>query len=129
MTKLKFLGAASILAAMVATPLMAQESMLEEPGPYGLIHPQGYYYQGYYYNDGYAYRYRDPGFWPGEVAAGVVGGAIGMAGAIASAPFRGRDSYAYYPDRRGVRGYRDRTTCGPQLGATYMGPDGRWYPC
>jgi hypothetical protein len=22
-----------------------------------------------------------------------------------------------------------RTTCGLQPGATYLGPDGRWYPC
>src|SRR5882724_7315820 len=36
----------------------------------------------------------DSGFWPGDVAAGVVGGAIGTAGAIATSPFRG-DSYAY----------------------------------
>ena len=31
----------------------------------------------------------DFGFWPGDVAAGVVGGALGTAGAIATAPFRG----------------------------------------
>jgi hypothetical protein len=34
------------------------------------------------------------GFWAADVAAGVVGGAIGTAGAIATAPFRG-DAYAY----------------------------------
>ncbi len=45
---------------------------------------------------------RDSGFWPGEVAADAVGGAVaatdaavGAAGAIATAPFR-NDSYAYY---------------------------------
>ena len=79
-------------------------------------------------------------FLAGDVAAGVVGGAIGAAGAIASAPFRDSyvdDSYAYY---RGSVPYDDsyayydrrpypRTTCGLQLGATYLGPDGRWYPC
>jgi hypothetical protein len=42
-------------------------------------------------------RHASSGFWPGEFAAGVVGGAIGTAGAIASAPFRSFDnSYAYY---------------------------------
>ncbi len=35
------------------------------------------------------------GFWPGDVAAGIVGGAIGTAGAIAAAPF-GAGPYAYY---------------------------------
>jgi hypothetical protein len=39
---------------------------------------------------GYYYRYG--GVLPGEVAAGVVGGAFGTAGAIAGAPF----SYDYY---------------------------------
>jgi len=34
-----------------------------------------------------------------------------------------RNVYAYYGNRPA------RTTCGLQPGATYMGPDGRWYPC
>jgi hypothetical protein len=38
---------------------------------------------------------RDSGFWPVDVAAGVVGGVVGTAAAIATAPFRD-DSYAYY---------------------------------
>jgi hypothetical protein len=47
-----------------------------------------------------AYDERRTGFWPGDVAAGVVGGAIGTAGALATAPFRPSvaDSYAYYGD-------------------------------
>lgn len=36
---------------------------------------------------------RDSGFWPADAAAGVVGGAVGTAGAIATAPFGG-DAYA-----------------------------------
>lgn len=40
---------------------------------------------------GYGYRVRS-GFWPGDVAVGIVGGAIGTAGTIATAPFHG--SYA-----------------------------------
>jgi hypothetical protein len=48
----------------------------------------------------YRYGYRPAygygtGFWPGDVAAGIVGGAIGTAGAIAAAPF-GAGPYAYY---------------------------------
>jgi hypothetical protein len=43
-------------------------------------------------------RDRDVG--PGEVAAGIVGGAVGTAAAIATAPFGmwNHDSYAYYGD-------------------------------
>src|SRR5712671_1643499 len=130
MTKSRLLGAAAILAAAIATPAMAQQAM-QAPGAYTQAHP---------WASEYHYRYGRSGFWPGDVAAGVVGGAIGAAGAIASAPFRDSyvddsyayyrgsvpydDSYAYY-DRRPYR----RTTCGLQLGATYLGPDGRWYPC
>lgn len=116
MTISKLLGAA-MLAAALATPALAQPAM-QEPGAYAQHHPWA--------ND-YDYRYGRSGFWPGDVAAGIVGGAIGTAGAIAAAPFRdsGYDSYAYYGDRRLMR----RNTCGLQPGATYMGPDGRWYPC
>jgi len=42
----------------------------------------------------HAHRY-GAGFWPADVAAGIVGGAIGTAGAIAAAPF-GAGPYAYY---------------------------------
>lgn len=111
MNKTSLLGAAAILAALTATPALAQQ----------VIHQRGYaqHYHG------------DRGFWPGA----VVGGAIGAAAAIASSPYRGDsyayygsrpqydDSYAYYGNRRGA------TTCGVQSYATYMGPDGRWYPC
>jgi hypothetical protein len=44
------------------------------------------------------------------------------------APYTGKsadDSFAYYGDRPVTR----LTPCGLQSGATYMGPDGRWYPC
>ncbi|MDO8400778.1 MAG: hypothetical protein Q7T45_23465 [Bradyrhizobium sp.] len=111
MTKTSLLGAAAILAALTATPALAQ-------------HQRG----------AYAHHHHG-GFWPGAVAAGVVGGAIGTAAAIASSPYRGNsyayygsgpqydDSYAYYGNRRGS------TTCGLEPYATYMGPDGRWYPC
>jgi hypothetical protein len=127
MTKLKLLWAAALLA--IATPAMAQQAM-QEPGAYRQAHPWA---NDYHY--GYGYGYGRPGFWPGDVAAGVVGGAIGTAEAIATVPFRDSnayyngagydDSYAYYGDRPVSR----RTTCGLQPGATFMGPDGRWYPC
>jgi hypothetical protein len=74
---------------------------------------------------------RDSGFWPADVAAGVVGGAVGTAGAIAAAPFRG-DSYAYYNDgyRRGYDdsyGARNGFVCQP--GTWFKGEDGRRHPC
>jgi hypothetical protein len=113
MTKTSLLGAAAILAALTATPALAQHGM----------HRHGHHHHG------------GSGFWPGAVAGAVVGGAIGTAAAIASSPYRDNsyayygnrpqydDSYAYYGNRRGM------TTCGVQSYATYMGPDGRWYPC
>lgn len=123
MQKLTPLGAAILLAGTLAAPAIAQE-VRQEPAAYAQHHPWA--------ND-YHYRHGPSGFGPGEVAAGVIAGAVGTAGAIASAPFR--DSYAYY----GEPAYDDaptyyvqrsqRPACGIQPGATYMGPDGRWYPC
>ncbi len=122
MTKTSLLGAAAILAALTATPALAQQGMYQ----------RGAYSQQHY---GWANDRERSGFWPGAVAGAVVGGAIGTAAAIASSPYRGDsyayygnrpqydDSYAYYGSRRGM------TTCGVQSYATYMGPDGRWYPC
>jgi len=98
----------------------------------------------YAWNDGR----RDSGFWPGAVAAGVVGGAVGTAGAIATAPFRndsyayynGSDSYAYYNagPNTGWNGYnnswngqtygqRNGFVCEP--GTWFRGEDGRQHPC
>jgi hypothetical protein len=74
----------------------------------------------------------DSGFWPGDVAAGVVGGAVGTAGAIAAAPFRGGDSYAYYNDgtRRGHDdSYAARNGFVCQPGTWFKGEDGRRHPC
>jgi hypothetical protein len=142
MTKSGLIGAAAMLAAVIATPALAQEA-IQEPGAYAQAHPWA---NDYYYG----YGYGRSGFWPGELAADVIGGAIGTADAIVSAPFRSGDSYAYYGGRRtyddpyayepdayygdsygyyGGRPLHRRTTCGLQPGATFMGPDGRWYPC
>ena len=128
MTGLRILGATALLAAVVATPAAAQTAM-QEPGAYLQDHPWATNY-GY----GYYYGYRPSTYWPGDVAAGVVAGTVGTAAAIATAPYR--DSYAYYGDNSddtyayyGDRPISRRTTCGLQSGATYMGPDGRWYPC
>ncbi len=93
------------------------------------------------WNDNRWDRRSDTGFWPADVAAGVVGSAIGTAGAIATAPFRG-DSYAYYNDGYYNNGYRGgpRQNYAPQSytelngfvcqpGTWFKGEDGRRHPC
>jgi hypothetical protein len=113
MTKSTLLGAAAILATVIAAPAMAQEAM-QEPGAYVQNHP---------WASDYNYRYGPHGFWPGG-------------GTAATVPFS--DSYAYlrhptdddyYASYYGDRPVTRMTTCGLQPGATYLGPDGRWYPC
>jgi hypothetical protein len=97
MTKLKMLGAAAVLAAAIATPALAQQAQ-QEPGAYAQAHPWANDYN-------YGYGYGRYGYGPGDVAAGVVvGGAIGTAAAIATAPLVASDSYAYYG---GGRSYDD----------------------
>jgi hypothetical protein len=153
MTRFKILGATAILASALASPAMAQQ-VIYNPGYCAQFYPNancqnlgpGNPYTGSYQRSAYRqsatwqnsynrWDDRDRGFWPGEVAAGVVGGAVGTAAAIATAPFRNSDAYAYYNgptyddsyyvERRTSR----RPVCGIQPGATYMGADGRWYPC
>ena len=65
---------------------------------------------------------RNSGFWPGDVAAGVIGGAIGTAGAIATAPF----GYAYN-GYDGPYGYSSGAVCQP--GTTFIGGDGLRHIC
>lgn len=101
------------------------------------------------WNDNYAWNdgRRDSGFWPGDIAAGVVGGALATAdaavdtaGAIATAPFRAGDSYAYYNEgaSNGWNGFdngwnrqtyaqRNGFVCQP--GTWFKGQDGRPHIC
>ncbi|NEW87886.1 hypothetical protein DU475_11500 [Rhodopseudomonas sp. WA056] len=81
---------------------------------------QGYQERGYQERN-----WRDSNaFWPGQVAAGVVGGAIGAAGAIATAPFQ-----AGYQGDYDMRSYAERNgfVCLP--GTTFRGEDGRMHLC
>jgi hypothetical protein len=144
----RLLGAAVILSSALAAPAMAQE-VIYNPGYCAQFYPNancqnkgpGNPYTGDYqrsnadWNNGNwtdnRWDRRDSGFWPADVAAGVVGGAVGTAGAIAAAPFRG-DSYAYYNDgyRRGYDdsyGARNGFVCQP--GTWFKGEDGRRHPC
>lgn len=110
----KLLTAAAVLTTVIAAPALAQDSharsdVIRQPQTQDRVY------------------HRHSGFWPGDVAAGVVGGAIGTAGAIATAPFR-NDTYAYYDGgRRYYGGYNYGFVCQP--GTTFIGEDGRRHIC
>ena len=112
--KLKLLTAAAVLSTAIAAPAFAQQDISRA--------------QVVRHHNGSArvIEHRDNGFWPADVAAGVVGGAVGTAGAIAAAPFRS-DRYAYndgyYQRYRGPNGF----ACMP--GTTFRGDDGRMHLC
>jgi hypothetical protein len=112
--------AIAAVTMLAATPVLAQEVEVY-PGPGPSVR--------YYNDDGYYRNYRKDEFWPGQVAGDVVGGAIGTAGAIATAPFRaldGNSSYAMGPDMAYcAQRYR---SFDPASG-TFMGYDGRRHPC
>jgi hypothetical protein len=73
-------------------------------------------YQDRTWRDSYNRRDDNRGFWPGDVAAGVVGGAVGTAAAIATAPIGG-EAYAR----------RNGFVCIP--GTWFRGEDGRRHLC
>jgi hypothetical protein len=168
MTKLRLVGAtaAVVLASALAGPVMAQE-VITNPGKCAQYYPNancqnlgaGNPYTGSRYRHRAAYRHNgdwnnsdnnwnnngwnnhDTGFWPGDVAADVVGGAVGTAaaitddavgtaGAIATAPFRGSNSYAYYNGPMGYgQSYAERNGFVCQPGTWFKGEDGRRHPC
>ena len=139
MTRSGILAAAAILASALASPAMAQQ-VIYNPGYCAQFYPNANcqnrgpgspYYGGSYHRQAYrdqAYRdrtYQDrawrnsynrwddnSGLWAGDVAAGVVGGAVGTAAAIATAPIGGDD----YARRNGF-------FCTP--GTWFRGEDGR----
>ena len=118
---LKLLTAAAVLSTAVTAPALAQDrhgrsDAIRQPQTQNRVYQDRVYH-------------RHGGFWPGEVAAGVVGGAIGTAGAIATAPFR-NDVYAYndgYYERGYYGGYNSGFVCQP--GTTFRGEDGRRHIC
>jgi hypothetical protein len=145
MTKSQLLGAAAlVVCSALATPVMAQEVILN-PGKCAQYYPNAncqnygpgnpYTSNGNYrshtaYRDGNWDRH-DSGFWPGDVAADVVGGAVGTAGAIATAPFRTNDAYAYDNGYRGGydQSYAARNGFVCQPGSWFKGEDGRRHIC
>jgi hypothetical protein len=160
MTKFGLLGAAAVvLSSALASPVMAQQ-VIYNPGRCSQYYPNANCqnigpnnpYTGDYqrrtayrssgwdnnWNNGWndswndnRWQRRDSGFWPADVAAGVVGGAVGTAGAIATAPLRGGDSYAYYNNGSGGynESYAKRNGFVCQPGTWFKGEDGRQHPC
>jgi hypothetical protein len=98
----KRIAAAAALVVAIAAPTFAKPAQAEQV---------------------YRHRY-DSGFWPADAAAGIVGGAIGTAGAIAAAPF-GAGPYAYYghPYYAAPNGF----VCEP--GTRFRGEDGLIHRC
>jgi hypothetical protein len=134
MTKLRLLGAAAILSTALAGPALAQE-VIYNPGycaqfypnancqnkgpgnPYtGSYQRRAAYLNSYHRWDDGRRTYRDGGFWPADVAAGVAGAAVGTAAGIAAAPFGG----AAYARQNGF-------VCQP--GTWFRGEDGRRHIC
>jgi hypothetical protein len=105
----KRIAAVAALTVAMAAPAVAQpaprsvsaQHRLQQERMYRSAHDRmyrpAYRYQprpAYRYGYSPTYRY-GTGFWPADVAAGIVGGAVGTAGAIAAAPF-GAGPYASY---------------------------------
>jgi hypothetical protein len=100
------IAAVAALTVAMAAPAFAQAAPRGASAQHQLQRERMYRHAHHAYHYGYrpayhyayrpAYRY-GTGFWPADVAAGIVGGAIGTAGAIAAAPF-GAGPYAYYND-------------------------------
>jgi hypothetical protein len=103
----KRIAAVAALTVAMAAPAFAQaaprgaQHRLEREGVHRHTQERMYRHtQERMYRPAYRYAYRPAyrygtGFWPADAAAGIVGGAIGTAGAIAAAPF-GAGPYAYY---------------------------------
>jgi hypothetical protein len=128
MNKLMLLAAAAALSVAIAAPAAAQQ-MVASPGGCAQYYPNGTCqiratgnrYVGDHQRRGNPYD--SNAFWPGEVAADVVGGAIGTAGAIAAAPFGGPAHS--WQDESYAR--RNGFVCTP--GTWFRGEDGRPHPC
>lgn len=159
MRKSYSLGVLAVVVALTGSPAMAQEFYAADSYDYGPgygyswgNYPSSYgqdyyptYYEGSYpayvegsypayveesypgYDNGYYYGNYSYG--PFGAAAGVVGGAVETAGAIATAPFRAfgvRESYAM---AQGGSHCAERYRSYNPASGTFMGYDGRRHPC
>ncbi|WP_050420942.1 hypothetical protein [Bradyrhizobium tropiciagri] len=143
MTQLKMrgalLGAAAVLASVLAGPAMAQQTIgtaarcsnadpnarcqTMAPGTTRTTYHQRTYRRDRDWQGSYN-RY-DGG--PAGVAAAVVGGAVGTAAAIATAPFGGPDYYGRAPMGSAEYVRQNGLVCTP--GTWFRGSDGRQHPC
>jgi len=122
---LKLIAATTALTAAIASPALAMGPHARSEAVQQRQQDARAYHQRTFW-PGRAYHQRT--FWPGDVAAGVVGGAIGTAGAIATAPFR-YDAYAYngYYGNPYPSAYGSGFVCQP--GTTFVGEDGLRHIC
>lgn len=155
MSKTKLLAAAAVISGLVAPPVMAKDMTKHSPRRHAPVTHMHKMQQQSANTVGYRGD-RGTGFWPADVAGGVVGGAVGIAGvavntagAVATAPFRAwDDSYAYdnspqtYDGRYAYNdGYPYDSTYAPrdsyaqrngfvcQPGTWFRGEDGRQHIC
>ncbi len=108
MKKVTLFAAAAAVSALIATPVLAQDSAKPRSGAHmktSMKH-QARMQNGAVTRDRVAYRRdvnqnnwdrRDTGFWPGAVAGGIVGGAIGTAGAVTAGAINTADTVATAP--------------------------------
>ena len=117
----KLLTAAAVLTAAIASPAVAMSPHARSEAAQERQHQaRVYQYRPYYHGP---YTAPTSGFWPADVAGAIVGGAIGTAGAIATAPLR-YDAHAY--NDYGPYPYIG-LTCQP--GTTFIGADGFRHIC
>lgn len=129
-------AAAATVALAFATPASAQRAV-QYPGACSQMYPNADcrgYNMNSPYNGTYQARrdYRESNaFWPGDVAAGVVGGAIGAAGAIATAPFESgyQQDYGWNQPYGWNESYAKRNGFVCQPGSTFRGEDGLMHLC
>ncbi|WP_375789337.1 hypothetical protein ACE10Z_19415 [Bradyrhizobium sp. Pha-3] len=134
MTQLKILSAAALLASVLASPAMAQQAIgtaarCSNAGPGAPCQTMApgttrtaYRHHAYRRDRDWqgSYNRYDPG------PAGVVGGAVGTAAAIATAPFGGSE-YARTPIGGEEYARQNGFVCTP--GTWFRGSDGLQHPC
>ena len=149
MKRLKFLIATAVLLTTVASPVLASDMIQSGDAFYdqrtGAYHRyrdayadrSGYdSYRAPYRNNDHryatVYETRNSGFWPGNVAAGIVGGAIGTAGAIAGGAVDTAGALVTAPFHAGsyaASGFYHENDFACQPGTHFRGQDGLWYLC
>lgn len=100
MKNIAILAAAAALTTMVASPVLAGDSMNSRH--HATKHHTMKHHAHMHSHHRMAYAAHRDDFGPAEVAGGIIGGAIGAAGAVATAPFGGpgygyNQGYGYGP--------------------------------